>query len=175
MTGSLTLRSDDRVHFIIQNADGSVRAYIYKDKGGDGIRINNGADGGGEFLFGKNNEFYSPSNLHAGNAIFGNNGDAYGAAWGNTWLTSWIGSAFTSRDNNINARATIDWVRQNFLSGFRLGTVEFSNSWRGYGYNDQPPYVITGAYNNNADDLIDTIFRRPLQMYINGWRNISWL
>ncbi|HFW3143057.1 TPA: hypothetical protein ACIBEM_001019 [Salmonella enterica subsp. enterica serovar Dublin] len=175
MTGSLTLRSDDRVHFIITNADGSVRAYIYKDKGGDGVRVNNGADGGGEFVFGKNNEFYSPSNLHAGDSIFGNNGDIYGAAWGNIWLTSWISSAFASRDNNINARATVDWVRQNFLSGFRLGAVEYSNSWRGYGYNDQPPYVITGAYNNNADDIIDTIFRRPLQMNINGWRNIDWL
>ncbi|EAS8534759.1 hypothetical protein EHZ41_26085, partial [Salmonella enterica] len=116
MTGNLALKSDDRVHFIIQNADGSVRAYIYKDKGGDGIRINNAADGGGEFVFGKNSEFYSPSSLHAGAAVFGNNGDVYGAAWGNTWLTSWITS-------QLNSRATTGWVNQNFVSSMRWGGI----------------------------------------------------
>lgn len=116
MTGNLTLKSDDRVHFIIQNADGSVRAYIYKDKGGDGIRINNAADGGGEFVFGKNSEFYSPSSLHAGAAVFGNNGDVYGEAWGNVWLTSWI-------TNQLNSRATTGWVNQNFVSSMRWGGI----------------------------------------------------
>ncbi|EHC5870288.1 hypothetical protein JR782_001010 [Salmonella enterica subsp. enterica serovar Eastbourne] len=127
MTGNLILSSDERMHFIIQNADGSARTYFYKDKGGDGVRLNNGVDGGGDFVFGKNGEFYSPSNLHAGTAAFGNNGDVYGAAWGNAWLTSWLSSAFASRDNNINARATIDWVNQYFANKSTAGLGQ--NGW----------------------------------------------
>ncbi|EFR6928950.1 hypothetical protein JHG90_001237 [Salmonella enterica] len=105
MTGNLFLRNDGRMHFAIANADGNVRMWLYKDKGGDGVRLNNGVDGGYDFVFGKNNEFYSPSHLHAGAAIFGNNGDVYGSAWGNIWLTSWLNNQFAARDNNINARA----------------------------------------------------------------------
>ncbi|ENE2008369.1 hypothetical protein ABM398_002629 [Salmonella enterica] len=116
MTGSLTLKSDNRVHFVIKNADNTVRMWLYKDKGGDGIRINNGADGGSDFIFGNNGHFHSPSNLHAGGAILANDGNVYGSLWGNTWLSSWLTNAFATRDNNINVRATIDWVKQNFAS-----------------------------------------------------------
>ncbi|ELZ2375818.1 tail fiber protein [Salmonella enterica] len=101
-------------------------------------------------------------------------GDIRGSLWGD-WLSHWLYGQFATRDNNINARATIDWVRQNFLSGFRLGAVEGAQVWRAYGYNDTPPYVITGVINGNTDDVIDSLTRRPLQMYINGWRNIDWL
>ncbi|MFL31970.1 hypothetical protein ED039_08200, partial [Salmonella enterica] len=101
--GDVVLQGDARRHIAIFNEDGNARMWLYKDKNGDGIRINNGIDGGGEFVFNKNSEFYSPSNLHAGDAIFGNNGDVYGAAWGNVWLTKWLDDAFTFRDNNINA------------------------------------------------------------------------
>lgn len=101
-------------------------------------------------------------------------GNINGSLWGG-WINHWLGNEFGIRDNNINARATIDWVRQNFLSGFRLGSVENAQVWRAYGYNDTPPYVITGVINGNTDDLIDNVTRRPLQMYINGWRNIDWL
>lgn len=100
-------------------------------------------------------------------------GDIRGSLWGE-WLSHWLYGQFATRDNNINARATVDWVRQNFLSGFRLGGVESAQVWRAYGYNDTPPYVITGVINGNTDDLIDNVTRRPLQMYINGWRNIDW-
>ncbi|HAG0017616.1 TPA: hypothetical protein G8O67_005005 [Salmonella enterica] len=94
-------------------------------------------------------------------------GDVQGYVWGG-WLSTWL-------NNQLAARTTADWVRQNFLSGFRLGGVESAQVWRAYGYNDTPPYVITGVMNGNADDLIDNVTRRPLQMYINGWRNIDWL
>lgn len=105
MTGNLFLRNDARMHFAIANADGNIRMWLYKDKGGDGVCINNGYDGGGEFVFNKNSEFYSPSHLHAGAAIFGNNGDVYGSVWGNNWLSAWLNNQFAARDNNINARA----------------------------------------------------------------------
>ncbi|MGG6129897.1 phage tail protein, partial [Salmonella enterica] len=38
--GNVVLQNDAREHIIIQNADGSARAYIYKDKDDTGIHIN---------------------------------------------------------------------------------------------------------------------------------------
>lgn len=100
-------------------------------------------------------------------------GNINGSLWGG-WLNNWLYGQFGIRDNNINARATVDWVRQNFLSGFRLGGAESTQVWKAYGYGDNPPYVITGVTNFNTDAYIDSLNRRPLQMYINGWRNIDW-
>lgn len=126
MTGNLILRSDARMHLVIQNADGSARAYIFKDKGGDGVRISNGVDGGGDFVFNKNGEFYSPSAVHAGSTTFQNDGNINGACWGG-YLSAWANTQFAARDNNINTRATWDWVNQHFVQDVRLAApVEFS-------------------------------------------------
>ncbi|ECC1694302.1 phage tail protein [Salmonella enterica subsp. salamae] len=91
MTGNLTLRSDDRMHFMIANADGSVRAYIYKDKDDTGIHINNGADGWGDFVFGKDSILYVPFAVRTGGskklAIQSDNNSALSATfnlWGNS-------------------------------------------------------------------------------------------
>ncbi|EAR1979747.1 phage tail protein [Salmonella enterica] len=88
MTGSLTLRSDDRMHFMIANADGSVRAYIYKDKDDTGIHINNGVDGYGNFTFGKDGILYVPFAVRAGDsrkiAIQSENNSALNATF-NLW------------------------------------------------------------------------------------------
>lgn len=171
MTGSLTLRSDDRIHLVIANADGSVRAFIYKDKGGDGIRINNGADGGGEFVLNKDGGFYTPSSLHIGNAWIANDGNT----WGTRWNASggWLWDTIVGQ---LNTRSTIDYVNQTFVRDMRAGNVESAQVWRAYGYNDQAPYVITGVINSNTDDLIDNLTRRPLQKNINGiWYNIDFI
>ncbi|EDE1925293.1 hypothetical protein A6O96_001967 [Salmonella enterica subsp. enterica serovar Kokomlemle] len=175
MTSSLTLRSDNRVHLIIANADGSVRAYIYKDKGGDGIRINNGADGGGEFVFGKNNEFYSPSNLHAGDGIFANNGDTYGAAWGNIWLTTWLSNAFASRDNNINGRATWDYINQNFITRVMRGEPVNPGKVNEYGPAEAPAGCVVTSVRHDPTTAYGIYFTyRPLSVFINGtWRVIE--
>ncbi len=88
MTGNLTLRSDDRMHFMIANADGSVRAYIYKDKDDTGIHINNGVDGYGNFTFGKDGILYVPFAVRAGDsrkiAIQSENNSALNAGF-NLW------------------------------------------------------------------------------------------
>ncbi|ENB7110893.1 phage tail protein [Salmonella enterica] len=99
-------------------------------------------------------------------------GDLYGTQWGG-WLSSYI-RRNTPSVPSLTPYATTTWVNQNFLSGFRLGGVESAQVWRAFGYDDNPPYVITGVINGNTDDLIDSVKRRPLQMYINGWRNIDW-
>ncbi|ECU9159101.1 TPA: hypothetical protein G5T75_000128 [Salmonella enterica] len=64
--GNVVLQGDARRHIIIQNEDGSVRAYIFKDKDDDGIHINNGADGWGDFIFGKDSTLYVPFAVRAG-------------------------------------------------------------------------------------------------------------
>lgn len=102
-------------------------------------------------------------------------GNINGSLWGG-WLNNWLGNQFGIRDNNINARATVDYVNQTFVRDVRAGNVESAQVWRAYGYNDQAPYVITGVINGNTDDLIDNLTRRPLQKNINGvWYNIDFI
>ncbi|WP_254654768.1 prophage tail fiber N-terminal domain-containing protein [Edwardsiella tarda] len=62
------------------------------------------------------------------------------------------------------------------VQDIRLSTREQVQVWRGPGYGDQPPYVITGVLNSNRDDMPDTIYRRALQKFINGtWYNVGGL
>lgn len=86
--GDVVLQSDARRHIIIQNADGSARAYIYKDKDDTGIHINNGVDGSGDFIFGKDSILYVPFAVRAGGskklAIQSDNNSALSATF-NLW------------------------------------------------------------------------------------------
>ncbi|EGD1495149.1 phage tail protein [Salmonella enterica] len=66
MTGNLYLKNDGRMNFCIMNEDGTPRMWIFKDKGGDGIHINNGNDGGGDYVFHKDGSFYAPLAVRAG-------------------------------------------------------------------------------------------------------------
>ncbi|EHX6249974.1 hypothetical protein K1956_002505 [Salmonella enterica subsp. enterica serovar Mikawasima] len=66
MTGNLYLKNDGRVNFCIMNEDGTPRMWFFKDKGGDGIHINNGNDGGGDYVFHKDGSFYAPLAVRAG-------------------------------------------------------------------------------------------------------------
>ncbi|EEE5036096.1 hypothetical protein CSN53_003352 [Salmonella enterica subsp. diarizonae] len=86
--GDVVLQGDARRHIIIQNEDGSVRAYIYKDKDDTGIHINNGVDGAGDFIFGKDSILYVPFAVRAGGskklAIQSDNNSALDATF-NLW------------------------------------------------------------------------------------------
>ncbi|EHW4150266.1 hypothetical protein K2639_000807 [Salmonella enterica subsp. enterica serovar Kottbus] len=156
MTGNLFLKNDGRMHFAIMNEDGNARMWLYKDKDGDGVRLNNGVDGGGEFVFHKNGEFYSPSHIHAGNAFFANDGNAYGTCWGG-YLNTWVNGQFATRDNNINVRATIDWVRQNFVQNIDLTAPQTIQFWDGRGY----PRTTDGAAMYNLS-------------MVGGSSNVGW-
>lgn len=175
MTGNLFLKNDGRMHFAIVDEDGNVRMWLYKDKGGDGVRINNGYDGGGEFVFGKNGEFYSPSNIHAGGAMFGNNGDVYGSVWGNAWLTSWLSNQFAARDNNINPRATWDYVNQNFITRMKRGEPVNPGKVNEYGPAEAPAGCVVTSVRHDPTTAYGIYFTyRPLSVFINGaWRVIE--
>ncbi|EAN6151227.1 hypothetical protein RRM29_001844 [Salmonella enterica] len=66
MTGNLYLKNDSRINIAIVDEDGTPRMWLFKDKGGDGIHINNGNDGGGDYVFHKDGSFYAPLSVRAG-------------------------------------------------------------------------------------------------------------
>ncbi|EAM4263957.1 hypothetical protein EAP05_15700 [Salmonella enterica] len=177
MTGNLFLKSDDRRHFAIANEDGNARMWLYKDKGGDGVRLNNGIDGGGEFIFGKNSEFYSPGYVHAGAAKLANDGNVWGTRWNanGAWLWDTIAEQLTARDTNINTRATWDWVSQNFVNDIFLGVEQYyspgSNiiSWIFHAPNG---HVLTGINvsdtGSNSADNINGVYYKAIQKRVNG-------
>ncbi|ECI2309742.1 hypothetical protein AH865_25155 [Salmonella enterica subsp. enterica serovar Infantis] len=177
MTGNLFLKSDARVHFAIANEDGNARMWLYKDKGGDGVRLNNGIDGGGEFVFGKNGEFYSPGYIYAGAARLASDGNIYGTRWNanGAWLWDVIAEQLAARDTNINTRATWDWVSQNFVNDIFLGVEQYyspgSNtiSWIFHAPNG---HVLTGINvsdtGSNSADNINGVYYKAIQKRVNG-------
>ncbi len=88
------------------------------------------------------------------------------------WPRLMLGEATYFNDGNINGSIwggyLSNYLNQNFVRDVRLGNVESIATWRGPGYSDSAGYVLTGAANNNVDEYIDVIFRRPLQKHIGG-------
>ncbi|EJQ0323679.1 phage tail-collar fiber domain-containing protein [Escherichia coli] len=146
---SFRLKSNYRHHITFTNEDGSIRMFLWKDNGGDGVHINNGSDGGGDFIFKRDGGFALGSG-----AQVASNGDIYGSVWENNWLSTWL-------HNHV-------------VRDIRLGSIEYKNVWRDYGFGDASGYVLTAAINGNADDLVDTVARRPIQKLIGGiWYNVG--
>lgn len=116
--------------------------------------------------------------LYVSGARIATDGNIWGTRWktGGAWLWDTIVEQLAIRDNNTNARSTIDYVNQTFVRDVRAGYLETTQVWRAYGYGDQAPYVITGVMNGNTDDLIDNLTRRPFQKNINSiWYNIDFI
>lgn len=141
----LVLQSDERRHIMMQNADGSVRAYIYKDKDDTGIHINNGVDGWGDFVLGKD------GNFRAGAAIYANNGDVFGTAWGGgnaAWLSSYL--------------------YLNMVKAVRLGPVALSGGlWRDFQLGGGQ--VVTGFHTDGSWEMEgndDKVYYRPIQYLV---------
>ncbi|EGZ9150378.1 hypothetical protein VB26_003296 [Escherichia coli] len=143
------LKSNYRHHITFANEDGSIRMFLWKDNGGDGVHINNGSDGGGDFIFKRDGGFALGSG-----AQVASNGDIYGSVWENNWLSTWL-------HNHV-------------VRDIRLGSIEYKNVWRDYGFGDASGYVLTAAINSNTDDIVDTVARRPIQKLIGGiWYNVG--
>lgn len=143
------LKGNYRHHITFANEDGSIRMFLWKDNGGDGVHINNGSDGGGDFIFKRDGGF----TLGSG-AQVASNGDIHGSVWENNWLSTWL-------HNHV-------------VRDIRLGSIEYKNVWRDSGFGDASGYVLTAAINSNADDIVDTVARRPIQKLIGGiWYNVG--
>ncbi|OLY68204.1 hypothetical protein BWD41_15510 [Citrobacter braakii] len=119
-----------------------------------------------------NGDWSAPGHLRAGNAVFNTEGSLYGNMWGG-WIHDWLSANFSARDNNINTRATWDWVNQNFVSNVRFGAVESAlvQTVPFGGFNDQAGYVLTGLTQNDGDRVPDNVYRRTLQIFFpsRGW------
>ncbi len=170
MTGNLFLKNDGRVHFAITDADGNARMWLFKDKGGDGVCINNGYDGGGDFILRKDGGL----TLGSGTQI-APNGDILGGVWGSAWVTTWLSNAFTSRDNNINARATFDWVNQNCITRVMRGEPVNPGKVNEYGPAEAPAGCVVTSVRHDPTTAYGIYFTyRPLSVFINGaWRVIE--
>ncbi|XIV72412.1 phage tail protein [Escherichia coli] len=143
------LKGNYRHHITFANEDGSIRMFLWKDKDGDGVHINNGSSGGGDFVFKTDGGFALGSG-----AQVASNGDIYGSVWENNWLSTWL-------HNHV-------------VRDIRLGSIEYKNVWRDSGFGDASGYVLTAAINGNADDIVDTVARRPIQKLIGGiWYNVG--
>ena len=143
------LKSNYRHHITFANEDGSIRMFLWKDNGSDGVHINNGSDGGGDFIFKTDGGFALGSGAQVASS-----GDIYGSVWENNWLSTWL-------HNHV-------------VRDIRLGSIEYKNVWRDYGFGDASGYVLTAAINSNADDIVDTVARRPIQKLIGGiWYNVG--
>ncbi|HAH1323563.1 TPA: phage tail protein [Escherichia coli] len=143
------LKGNYRHHITFANEDGSNRMFLWKDKDGDGVHINNGSSGGGDFVFKTDGGFALGSG-----AQVASNGDIYGSVWENNWLSTWL-------HNHV-------------VRDIRLGSIEYKNVWRDSGFGDASGYVLTAAINSNADDIVDTVARRPIQKLIGGiWYNVG--
>ncbi|EEN7821163.1 hypothetical protein FVC29_03115 [Salmonella enterica] len=162
MTGNLFLKNDGRMHFVIADADGNARMWLFKDKGGDGVCINNGYDGGGDFILRKDGGL----TLGSG-AQIAPNGDILGGAWGNVWLTSWI-------TNQLNSRATIGWVNQNFPSSMRWGGISSTATVNSSSVDVPAGSAVVGVTMDvwgSRGTHVTHIRHRPFLKLING----AWL
>ena len=183
MTGELTLlesgvtiktRNGDSPQYSIKNIESGAECNV--DLLGAEVRIFGKGYGSGQVriaTFNLNNGDWSvPGNLRAGNAVFNTEGSLYGNMWGG-WIHDWLSANFSARDNNINTRATWDWVNQNFVSNVRFGAVESAlvQTVPFGGFNDQAGYVLTGLTQNDGDRVPDNVYRRTLQIYFpsRGW------
>ncbi|WP_288446397.1 phage tail protein [uncultured Serratia sp.] len=116
-------------------------------------------------------QFYSPGNVIADGAIFHTDGNITGNIWGG-YLSNWLNNQFSARDNNINTRATWDYVNS------RSAVAGGRNAWW---YKDEVTGLIfQGGVVNRADHATWVGFPRGyvrecfgVQMTL-AWTNGSW-
>ncbi|HGJ5856540.1 hypothetical protein [Arsenophonus nasoniae] len=132
------------------NQDGSVRMWLYKDKGGDGVRLNNGNDGGGDWVFNKNGHLYSPQALHAAGATYQEDGNIHGSAWG----------------GHLS-----NWLNQNCVLNVQLGVRQVNPGFRGRW--DTPSGCVITSASGDSDNWIDAQYA-PVQIWKAGhWATIA--
>ncbi|MFZ4832767.1 phage tail protein [Rouxiella sp. Mn2063] len=165
--GVIQLSGDDRKHLRIINGDGTVRMWFYKDKGGDGIHLNNGDDGGGEFVFQKNGRIAIPNGIDMNGGVrIEIDGNIWGSRWGNKWLWDAI-------IEQVNSRASSDYVNGTFIKDLRLsgrGTIVTD------GQMNEAPFgaVVTGG-NGNEGNQVGYMYFRYLQKNVNNnWYTVAY-
>ncbi|EHC2166010.1 hypothetical protein JTZ15_002062 [Salmonella enterica] len=149
--------------------DGSNRPTVIELGDDQGWHLYSQRNPDGSIVFVVNGDI-TANTLRVGGATYQNNGDIYGSVWGNNWLSIWLNNQFAARDNNINARATWDYVNQTFVRAVRLGPQAFSGAlWRDYqlgGGNVVTGFHTDGDWEMEGND--DHVYYRPVQYLVNG-------
>ncbi|EDS7589646.1 hypothetical protein AAQ05_005092, partial [Salmonella enterica subsp. diarizonae] len=111
--------------------------------------------------------------LYVGAARVATDGNIYGTRWNASgqWIWDAISGQFAIRDNNINTRATWDWVNQNFVQNIRLAApVEYGE--RGLNERVQGGVMTSWADYGSSDYHVKW---RLLQKLINGqWLTVEY-
>ncbi|WP_368287552.1 tail fiber protein [Kluyvera intermedia] len=189
--GDYAISGDRRRHIRFQHANGTVDGYIYKDKGGDGIHINNSSDGTGDVVITNNGSLGTAGTVVAGTGVYTDfinkkNGSQFIAADGNInlpnntngfsagWLLQQINSRINDAVNKANNAQTaannagnkvntaVTGVRQGAAVGNQLGAAANDQNSGSY---------LTAAWSTSGGTYVTY---RVLQVLINGtWRNIG--
>ncbi|MDU5487233.1 MAG: phage tail protein [Serratia liquefaciens] len=116
--------------------------------------------------------------LKVGNSTHASDGNIMGTRWGGKWL--W--DAVIEQDNGrvdwgsfnreVGARATVDWVNQNFIQNVRYSAETQHGATGIYTYHENT--VLTGFNNWDGDYSPEELFWSYIQIYKNGqWITIG--
>ncbi|CAI0959465.1 phage tail protein [Serratia marcescens] len=155
-TGNVTF-----AHFVGINDSLTVNKYIRADKN---ISV-------GEDLWVDRNATVAGT-LKVGNSTHASDGNIMGSRWGNKWLWDAVIEQVNGRvdwpsfNQHVGARATIDWVNQNFIQNVRYSAEMHVGATGIYTYHDNT--VLTGFNNKDGDYSAEELFWSYIQIYKNG-------
>ncbi|MEL5207465.1 phage tail protein [Serratia nevei] len=110
--------------------------------------------------------------LKVGASTHASDGNIMGSRWGNKWLWDAVIEQVNGRvdwpsfNQHVGARATIDWVNQNFIQNVRYSAETRVGATGVYTYHDNT--VLTGFNNKDADYSAEELFWSYIQIYKNG-------
>lgn len=116
-------------------------------------------------------------NFHVGEAMVAIDGNIWGTRWkaGGAWLWDTIAEQLVARDNNINIRATWDWVSQNFVNNITLGEEVYyspGSNTVSWAFHTPAGHVLTGINisdtGSNSADNVNGVYYKPIQKKVNG-------
>ena len=104
-------------------------------------------------------------------------GNVQGSVWGG-YLSNWLNNNLNGRvdwgtyNRDVGARATIDWVNQNFIQNVRYSAETQHGATGIYTYHENT--VLTGFNNWDGDYSAEEMFWSYIQIYKNGqWITIG--
>ena len=104
-------------------------------------------------------------------------GNVQGSVWGG-YLSNWLNDNLNGRvdwgtyNRDVGARATIDWVNQNFIQNVRYSAETQHGATGIYTYHENT--VLTGFNNRDGDYSPEELFWSYIQIYKNGqWITIG--
>ncbi|MEL5418055.1 phage tail protein [Serratia nevei] len=103
-------------------------------------------------------------NTQTGGIISGKMGEFASQAWVNNGLNGRVD--WPSFNQHVGARATIDWVNQNFIQNVRYSAEVHVGATGIYTYHDNT--VLTGFNNKDGDYSAEELFWSYIQIYKNG-------